>query len=964
MKSLLVATALATALLCGPSARAAEPPAGESTEARITRLETEMRLARRDLQLTRSLEILRDLVDALEGSPRQPTFLLGLYLGERDAGNYERAAQLRKRILETPKLHDGIRIGLYFRDAQYRASIGDAAGARALWEEGNQVVANLSGSDRIVQRLRHRYLARQAVAEATILRMEGNLDRATTALQRALSENEADRRRFASGVHNAIDETDLATAEGDRANLSSELISLHIQANRLGAAELAALDWLAATQQPGPQQGNALFARKRYGDVMLASNRCQKSLEAFDQVIGDYKATSRSDTSSNVINVRKSRAQALMCLERWDEALKTFQDLEKDTRGKVAREVLRAGIDRALTRAMVGHFKSAEAMIDAALASLNKSYGPDHPDTLVATGMRGLVLSRRGRDAEALPLFRRFVEGRIAAAGDSPQDGEEAAPARLRKRLILEAYLASLARQEATPETLSDAFRVADVLRAGRVQQAIAASAARGSIGNPQLTELVRKEQNLGGELAGLYRALGEQGGDAVAPDLPDLRPRILALEKQRKDTLADIRQRFPDYFRLVRPAPPTPQDVGERLAEGEVMVSIYTAPEASYVFAVAPGGETRLHVAKLGTRAVATAVRTLRAALDIGDIPLDRLPAFDIATAYDLYRQLLEPLRPQWGSARHLIVSASGALAQLPFSLLVEKPVALAATSLPFAGYIDTPWLVKDRAISHVPSAAAFVALRSQPAAAAKRLPFVGFGDPDFGGSAGAPGQLRKAPKRDGEAQSGTALRAAYQALPPLPDTREEVLSLARTLQAKPEDAVLGKLASRDAVLHRDLSRSVVVAFATHGLLPGELPGLDEPALAMTLPSSEGQSPLLTLSDVLSLKLDADWVVLSACNTAGADSEAAEALSGLGRGFFFAGARSLLVTHWPVESASARRLVSALFAATDGSRAESLRRAQLALMGQSAGTSLSYAHPLFWAPFALVGDGGGKARP
>jgi CHAT domain-containing protein len=115
-------------------------------------------------------------------------------------------------------------------------------------------------------------------------------------------------------------------------------------------------------------------------------------------------------------------------------------------------------------------------------------------------------------------------------------------------------------------------------------------------------------------------------------------------------------------------------------------------------------------------------------------------------------------------------------------------------------------------------------------------------------------------------------------------------------------------------------------------------------------------------------LKLDADWVVLSACNTAAGDGAGAEAISGLGRGFFYAGSRALLVTHWPVETRSARQLVSTLFEryAADPklSRAEALRQASLAVMEDTAkdagGKALfSYAHPLFWAPYALVGDGG-----
>lgn len=124
----------------------------------------------------------------------------------------------------------------------------------------------------------------------------------------------------------------------------------------------------------------------------------------------------------------------------------------------------------------------------------------------------------------------------------------------------------------------------------------------------------------------------------------------------------------------------------------------------------------------------------------------------------------------------------------------------------------------------------------------------------------------------------------------------------------------------------------------------------------------------MLTLEDILGLKLDADWVVLSACNTAAGDGAGAEAISGLGRGFFYAGSRALLVTHWPVETRSARLLVTTLFEhyAADPriTRAQPLRQASLAVMEKGAPAegrtpAFSYAHPLFWAPYALVGDGG-----
>ena len=120
-----------------------------------------------------------------------------------------------------------------------------------------------------------------------------------------------------------------------------------------------------------------------------------------------------------------------------------------------------------------------------------------------------------------------------------------------------------------------------------------------------------------------------------------------------------------------------------------------------------------------------------------------------------------------------------------------------------------------------------------------------------------------------------------------------------------------------------------------------------------------------------LTLKLDADWVVLSACNTAAADGAGAEAVSGLGRAFFYAGARSLLVTHWPEETISAKGLTTEIFRqqAKDPSlsRAEALRRSMIELMDgpgyvdpSTGQTVFSYAHPIFWAPFSLVGDPGG----
>jgi CHAT domain-containing protein len=212
---------------------------------------------------------------------------------------------------------------------------------------------------------------------------------------------------------------------------------------------------------------------------------------------------------------------------------------------------------------------------------------------------------------------------------------------------------------------------------------------------------------------------------------------------------------------------------------------------------------------------------------------------------------------------------------------------------------------------------------------------------------------------------------------LPRLPDTADEVRGIALALNADlTRDVFTGERANEKVVKTLDLFRYRVIAFATHGLVPGDLNGLMQPALALTAPKVAGVTGdgLLTMGEILALKLDADWVVLSACNTAAAGGAGAEAVSGLGRAFFYAGTRALLVSNWPVETTSAKALTTDLFKrqAADATltRTQALRAAMLALIDgpgyvdQASGKAVfSYAHPIFWAPFTLIGDGGG-GRP
>jgi CHAT domain-containing protein len=388
--------------------------------------------------------------------------------------------------------------------------------------------------------------------------------------------------------------------------------------------------------------------------------------------------------------------------------------------------------------------------------------------------------------------------------------------------------------------------------------------------------------------------------------------------------------------------------------------------------------------------------IKQLRKALEPEVSTVAEIPTFDVALGYRLYSLLLKPVEAGWKDSRNLVVVTNGALGLLPLSLLPTAPVTLAANDDPlFSNYRAVPWLARTHAVTIVPSTAALQTLRKLPPGNASRKDLVAFGDPlfskeeadeaaqpvqvaSFDPSAqasaqpqaavmrGLPLKRRSAPKLNGIDSADLGM------LPRLPDTADELKSIAEALKVDPAQALnLGKDANEQKVESMDLSNFKIIAFATHGLVPGELNGLTQPALALSAPDVSGTSGdgLLTMGEILGLKLDADWVILSACNTGAGDGAGAEAASGLGRAFFYAGTRALLVTNWSVHSQSARQLVTDMFKrqADDASitRAEALRQAMMALVDgpgytdDNGKTQFAYAHPLFWAPYSIIGDGG-----
>jgi CHAT domain-containing protein len=505
----------------------------------------------------------------------------------------------------------------------------------------------------------------------------------------------------------------------------------------------------------------------------------------------------------------------------------------------------------------------------------------------------------------------------------------------------------------------AETFAVAQLPRAPEVNRALQAMAARVAAVDPALTTAVRELQDAVRDRDEARRALNEAAQTAaedrdeaeeaqIKAKLREDEARVLRLDER-------IQATFPRYASLVADSPLPLREAQALLRPREALLVLLVATDEIYVLLVRPDG-AHLHRAAMGRSKLGARVRDIRRGLAPG--PDGALAAFDVAAAHGLFTELIGPVAPGLAGVEHLLVVPSGALLSLPLQVLVTRPGAPAGGS----DYRNVAWLGRDVGLSVLPSVGALRDLRRVAGRSTAPGAFIGFGDPAFAGAAGDARGLAAAEVCTSDAPLDPA---ALRALPRLPDSARELRELARALGADPASVVLGADASEARVKVTDLKRHRVIAFATHGLLPGELRCLPQPALALTPPPAPGRDAdgLLDASEIGQLTLDADWVILSACNTAGGGRFTGESLSGLTRAFVYAGARALLASHWQVQSRAATALTTGTVGAWARDpalgRAEALRRAQAAL-AQAADTS----HPFFWAPFSLIGDGGRPASP
>lgn len=651
----------------------------------------------------------------------------------------------------------------------------------------------------------------------------------------------------------------------------------------------------------------------------------------------------------------------------------------------------------ALVAAKLGRLEEAGRYYAMLVDPSIRNLGPRHPVTMArrAFAIRNRLrmepnASRSITDARSLvsALRERLTLSPPTAAGDAQHARETRSRSTDFLLLADSAWMAHERKPEQRRKLASEVFVALQDAIAGTASSAIARASVRSIAANesPAMAEMIRLRQDLSDQWAAnesLYAtavASASEDGRLLRATLSSQR-QLLEEEIGRIDVR--LRSEFPGYFAVVRPEPIDVRATQNLLGDDEAVLLAVPSDFGTHLVAISRHGFkwarsdwTRL---QLGS-----AVRRLL--WDVGaDVGVDAGQAgrweaeggpgypFDRKTAFALYQQLVAPVADILAGKRHLFIASGGSLSSLPFGILVREvpqgqdgdPAALRATQ----------WFADAHTLAVIPSLRSLQLLREKKSQVRTTRNFAGYGDPLLEG---------RAESRGGRSGKATGLRSVVQpgvvpwqaatagvtllkSLARLPGTAVELNNMRAALDAPSSSVHLQREATEGAVKSADLTDIGILTFATHGLMAGELSGITEPGLVFTPPAVPGERDdgLLTASEIATLKLNADWVILSACNTAAGDgSEGATGLSGLARAFFFAGARTLLVSHWPVrDDVAARITVDTIRRQQSDSglgRAEALQQAIRAIRNDGGHDSKddTWAHPNAWAPFSLIGDG------
>jgi CHAT domain-containing protein len=752
----------------------------------------------------------------------------------------------------------------------------------------------------------------------------------------------------------------------------------------------------------GDHNNQTLSAIGELASVLVAEHRGAEAEPLYRLVLKERRAL-LGDNHPDTLLVMDSLARVLAMRGNTDEAEQLSRQalsLQTAALGEAHPNTLSSMNTLAFVLRRKGQPAEAEAMMRRALDLRTKALGPQHASTLATESALAMDVAAQGRLREAEQLLVQVVSARRqqrderhsglgadlvklgyvrlgqpdraalaleplrnavenlrrrrANASFSPQVDIELSRETVSQagtyRLLADADWASAqARPQDAAALREEAFIALQDAMAGTVTQSYALAAARSAAreASSDLGSLAEERQ----QLSDRWRALADSETETIgkSADNGSGQPgQIATLERQISAIDAQLRTKAPGYFALTRPEAVSLTDAQALLRPDEAVLIVVPSMFGTHAMVLSRDG-LAWNRSSLNRGEMVRIVRQLRSELNPVAVARNNR-AFSRQEAYRLYRELIAPLEPALAGKKSLFIAADGALASLPFEVLVasepagsnDDPAAMRATA----------WFGEAHALAQIPSLQTlqFARATNRVSNATPRV-FEGYGDP----------KLRGAAATRGGPSAEKAAVASVSELASLPGTADELRRIASALDAPASTVHLGDDATKTAVEAMDLSHTGTIAFATHGLLPGELQGVDEPGLVFTPSSAAGSADdgFLSASEITQLKLNADLVILSACNSGAGDGENTPPLSGLARSFFYAGARALLVSHWPVYDDVAPRITVQLIGLRhtnpELSLAEALQRATRSIREDKNDPSLAF--PSAWAPFVVVGD-------
>lgn len=650
-----------------------------------------------------------------------------------------------------------------------------------------------------------------------------------------------------------------------------------------------------------------------------------------------------------------------------DAITRAISELESVRGGRVSSTVwMRAQLlgELASLAEQQGDMAEAERQHLAAIALL-ETYYPTSARLLNTQARVAGFYARTGRREQATGLFKQIVEANANGGTSSPSLRAGLAP-----------YFALLAERGDQPEAVADLFKASQVLVRPGVAQTQAVLARELSGGGGEASRLFRQAVTLTREIermrTEIARLSAQPERDQVqAARLQALQTQLAASERDQVATQARLAE-FPSY-RVVSSAALTLEELQKELREGEAYYKMAVVGDAAYATLVTPGSARafRLPVAPDQLEKEVDALRETISKEENGQVLT--LP-FDVERAHRLYTKLFGPVEAELASVRHLVFEPDGAMLRLPPNLLVADRASVEAyrarLKQPQADEFDftgVKWLGRDRDVSTAVSVRAFRDVRNAARSDAP-LDYIGFGQ-----NAVPPGEVQAAAAVRGLSGGGDSCSWSISAWT-RPISAEELFTASQVIGQQEAQIVTGEAFTDTAIKQReDLSRYRIMHFATHGLVTAPRPECPARPALMTSFGGEQSDGLLTFAEIYDLKIDADLIILSACDTAGKASVAASreaglttggdyALDGLVRAFIGAGGRSVVASHWPVpdDYDATKRLISGLFQAPPGTAtASAMRASQNALMNEA-----ETSHPYYWSGFAIIGDGSSPVIP